>query len=625
MKKAILTLAAVIAMGATMAAPVDAGRAEAVAQAFWRVQMHGKSDEQLLQRSWRYGNVYLYTADCGGWLLVAGDDCARPVLAWSHDGSVDPEHLPVAMENMVYVYHQEIEAVRGEAGYPALKPHEEWALLESGSPLKDGADEVAPLMTTQWYQRSPYNMHGPSYTMTGCVATAMAQVMKYWNYPAFGQGSHSYSDDSGYGLQSADFGDTRYDWEHMPNRLTSSSSAVEKEAVATLMYHCGVSVNMNYSTLYSGTTLIKCEAALPTYFHYNATDIHYRSKGSLSNDAWTDTLMAEVRQRRPVLHGGSGPAGGHCFVCDGYNAQRYLHFNLGEDGEGDGYYAVGAITYGAYSFNQSNDAILGLHPSFGLLLSDDHVSYTRQGGSQQVWFATCDTLDNPWTAVAGDAWISVGGTGFDRLGQVTVDVEENNTGAERTGTVTFTQGPLTAILTVVQEAYDPATDYCPLTVEMENTHNEPWAGDAHLSFESLSGTVYGTAQHTAHAGASTATVRVAPHDVMVRWHAGGALDRYINYRVLNQYGEVLVEVDNAYFDGDDVLLEWPCAHLAIDNPEPDSPAQVLCTEVYDLAGRRLASVPDTDFEHQLTSFPKGIYILHTITDRGVTVKKIVNP
>ena len=136
-------------------------------------------------------------------------------------------------------------------------------------------------MTTQWYQRSPYNMHCPSYTMTGCVATAMAQVMKYWNYPAFGQGSHSYSDDSGYGLQSADFGDTRYDWDHMPNRLTSSSSAVEKEAVATLMYHCGVSVNMNYSTIYSGTTLIKCEAALPTYFHYNATDIHYRSKGSL--------------------------------------------------------------------------------------------------------------------------------------------------------------------------------------------------------------------------------------------------------------------------------------------------------------------------------------------------------
>lgn len=639
MKKTILTLM-VACLGCTaMAAPVGADRAAAVARVFWQVQMHGKSDATLVQQSWQYDNVYLFTADCGGWLLVAADDCARPVLAWSLDGSVNPQQMPAAMENTVYVYHEEIGAVRLEADYASRTPHEEWSLLESGNPLKDGTDdEVQPLMSTQWYQRSPYNMYCPSYTMTGCVATAMAQVMKYWNFPAFGHGSHSYSDDTGYGLLSADFGDTRYDWDHMPNRLTSSSSTAEKEAVATLMYHCGVSVNMHYSTIYSGTTINKCEVALPTYFHYNSADIHYRAKGQISNDAWTDTLIAEVRQLRPVLHGGSGPAGGHCFVCDGFNAQRYLHFNLGEDGDGDGYYAVGAITYGAYSFNQSNDAILGVHPGYGLLLSADQLGYTRQGGRQQVWLSTCDTLDIPWTATAGADWITLSDTDFDRLGQVSIDVEENNTGAERTATVTFTQGSHTAILTVVQEAYDPASDYCPLTVLMENTHNEPWAGDAHLSFESLSGTVYGTAQHTANSGSSSTTVSVAPHDVMVRWHPGGARDRYINYKVQNQYGETLVEVDNAYFDGADVLLPWPCARVGIDDvdasaysiwPNPatvrvsvaSSDGRLFTLALLDVAGRVLLQSNGSSLD--LGAVAQGVYYLRIVSDGNVQVRKLI--
>lgn len=605
-----------------IAAPVDADKATVVARTFWSQTLKCKDAADLERQPWQYDAVYLFTAPQGGWVMVAADDCARPVLAYSSSGRFDIEQMPAAMRNMLYVYEQEILSAQRQL----LSAHDEWSILMSGGALKDTEDDVVePLLTTQWYQRSPYNQYCPSGTMTGCVATAMAQVLKYWNYPAFGRGSHSYSDDTGYPGLEADFGNTRYAWDQMPDRLTSASSAAQKQAVATLMFHCGISVNMHYSTVYSGTTINKCETALPEYFRFHADDIRYRNKGQLSNAAWTDTLIAELRLRRPVLHGGSGSAGGHCFVCDGYDARRYLHFNLGEDGEGDGYYAVGAISYGIYTFNQANDAILGVHPAYGIYASSETVSFTREGGAEQVWVSTSDTIDAPWTATASDNWITVGNSGFEHLGQITISVADNSTGAERSGTVTLSQGSLSTTITVLQSAYDPATDYCPLTVVMENTHNEPWADDAHLSFESPSGTVYGIARHTANSGASTATVSVAPHDVMVRWHPGGARDRYINYMVKNQYGETLVAVNNAYFDGADVLLEWPCAHLAIDNPVPDGPAQVLCTEVYDLAGRRLTRIPDSDFEHQLTSFPKGIYIIHTITDRGVTVKKTVNP
>ena len=635
------------------AAPISAEKAAVVAQNFLAQTMKastlvGKAQTtgQLEQQTWQYDAVYLFTLPQGGWVMVAADDCARPVLAYSLTGRLNPE--AVAVQNIVSVYQQEIEQVRKVKGAPR---HEEWLLLERGKSLNGAEEEeVGPLLTTQWFQKSPYNQLCPGNTMTGCVATAMAQVMKYWNYPAFGKGSHTYTDDSGYGSQSADFGNTRYDWDNMPNRLTGNSTAAEKTAVATLMYHCGVSVNMHYSTVYSGTSLIKCKDAMPDYFRYNRHDIRHCAKGQISNSDWTDTLIAELRLHRPILYGGIGPAGGHCFVCDGFNAQRYLHFNLGEDGEGDGYYQVGAITYGSYSFNQANEAILGLHPEYSICLNAETVSFTRYAGQQQVWLCSSDTVDAPWTAtVQNDSpgsssgnWIQVRDTAFSHLGQVTISVTENNTGAERIGTVLFTQGSLVATLRVVQEAYDPATDYCLLTVEMENTHNEPWAGDAHLSFESPSGTLYGIAKHTVNDRTSTTTVSVAPHDVMVRWHSGGALDRYINYKVKNRHGEVLVEVDNAYFYGEDVLIPWPCYRLGIDDPQNaaqewnispnpttgrltvtggNDNGETVRLEVIDATGRVLLNT--TGLSVDLAPLGTGVYYIRIITDNTVKVKKVV--
>ncbi len=637
----MLPLIAAIVMSLTVhAAPISVDKAAAVAKTFLEQTLQVKSPVRMELQSWPYDAVYLFAMSHGGWMMVAADDCARPVLAYSLYGRINPDSMPVALQNIVGVYQQEIGQIRTVKGHPC---HEEWKQLLAGRSIQQAKEEeVGPLLTTQWYQKSPYNQLCPGYTMTGCVATAMAQVMKYWNYPAFGRGSHSYTDDSGYGTQSADFGNTCYDWDNMPNRLTGNSTAAEKAAVATLMYHCGVSVNMHYSTVYSGTTLIKCETALPDYFRYNRHDIRYCAKGQMSNDAWTDTLIAELRLLHPILYGGDGPSGGHCFICDGFNAQRYLHFNLGEDGEGDGYYQVGAITYGAYSFNQANVAILGLHPEYGLYLSEETVCFTRVAAQRQVWFSTSDTVNAPWTAIPSDDWIHVDNTDSSHLGQVTISVTENNTGAERTGTVIFSQGSLSVTLNVVQEAYDPATDYCLLTVEMENTHNEPWAGDAHLSFESPSGTVYGIAQHTASSRTSTATISVAPHDVMVRWHPGGALDRYINYKVKNRYGETLVEVNNAYFDGDDALIVWPCNRLRIDDPQDVSQewsvspnpttgrltvagnidnGQPACLEVLDAAGRVLQRTAGLTVD--ITHLGTGIYYIRIITENAVKVIKVV--
>ena len=604
MRKTVVLMLAMAVAGVAGAAPVDSRRAAEVANRFWNATLGMKSTVQQVE--WSYGDVaYLYAAAGGGWVMVAADDVARPILAYSTSSRLDDGYLPAATEDFLYVYRQEIAA---HADQPR---NADWDLfLSGGSPKETEEESVGPLLTTTWYQMSPYNQMCPSGCMTGCEATAMAQVLKYWNYPAFGEGQHSYNDANGHGVQSADFASTLYDWDNMPNRLTNGSTAAQKSAVATLMYHCGVAVDMSYSPSLSGAVMTSLVPALTSYFRYSGT-ARFLAKGTMSNAAWTDTLIAELRHHRPIVYGGEGSMGGHVFVCDGFGSRGYLHFNLGEDGDGDGYYQVGAITYGMYSFNSANDCVLGIEPEYGVYFNKGQLDYGRAAASQQVWVSTSDTSTAAWNIATSDSWISVSDNGLEHLGQITVSASENNTGSERTGSVILSQGAHSATLTVVQAAYDPATDYCPLTVEMGNSHNEPWAADAHLSFESPSGLVYGTAAHTSNSGSSTTQVRVAPHDVMVRWHSGDGRDRYISYRITNQHGEVLVDVDNAFFDGGDVLLEWPCAHVGIESPQ-DVENGERRVEIYDVMGRRqLGDIVGT-----------GIYIIRTVTDLGIHTRKV---
>ena len=609
MKRIVLFAVATLLAAGGWAVP--ASEACMVANTFWTVTLGMKGT--LQNSEWGYSDAaYLFVADGGGWVIVAANDVARPILAYSTTTTLDPHHLPVATRGFLDIYRQETACADGVRDA-------EWDMLLNGGMLKDTEEEesVGPLLTTTWYQMSPYNQMCPSGCMTGCEATAMAQVLRYWSYPAFGEGSHSYNDAGGHGVQSADFGGTRYDWDNMPNRLTSGSSATEKQAVATLMYHCGVAVDMSYSPSLSGAVMTGIVPALTRYFRYSGR-ARYVAKGSMSNADWTDTLTRELRHHRPIIYGGDGPAGGHVFVCDGFDTRGYLHFNLGEDGDGDGYYQVGAITYGMYSFNSANDCVMGIEPEYGIYCNEGQLDFGRAASSQQLWVSTSDTCTAPWTAATSDSWISVSGTGFTHLGQMTVSVGENATGEERSGSVTLLQGDLGTTLTVLQAAYDPTTDYCPLTVEMGNSHNEPWAADAHLSFESLSGLVYGSAAHTVSGASSTTQVMVAPHDVMVRWHSGDGRDRYISYRIKNQHGEVLVDVENAFFDGADVLLSWPCVHVGLDDP-PRTEA-TGATEVYDLMGRLVLRTKDRG-DRSDRVIQRGVYIVRTVTDRGVSVKK----
>jgi len=315
---------------------------------------------------------YVFNNEGGGFIIVSGDDCVKPVLGYSETGSFDPNNIPPNATAWLEGYKEQISYAIENDVASTKEIQSEWNALETGARQNAPASTqaVAPLIQTQWNQNSPYNNKCPAdvnassgHVYTGCVATAMAQVMKYWNYPTIGTGSHSYNN-AKYGTLSANFGNTIYDWNNMPNQLTSLSSSVEINAVATLMFHCGVSVDTDYKVNGSGAFAQDITIALPTYFDYKSTLL---KRMDYSNPTqWINLLKAEINAARPALYSGIDTTyGSYEFVCDGYDDNNNFHFNWGWSGSGDGYFTVDNLNPASYHFNASQIVIIGIEPANG--------------------------------------------------------------------------------------------------------------------------------------------------------------------------------------------------------------------------------------------------------------------
>ena len=319
-----------------------------------------------------FSNVYVFTTE-DSFVLMAADDRVQPILGYSLTSRFELENMPANKRAWIQAYCEEIQYAIKHQTKASAEVVQQWRDLSEGIlNLSREVTVVAPLIQTRWNQNSPYNLLCPSGSVTGCLATAMAQVMKYWNYPEHGIGMHSYVH-SNYGELSADFQSTTYDWEHMINTYSDYNPSItetEKMAVATLMYHCGVSVNMDYSPHGSGAISYAAAYALKNYFNYSSeTQLLYRS--SYSDEEWINMLKADLNQNRPILYCGSGSGGGHAFICDGYNNDDYFHFNWGWNGYCDEYYTVdnlapgpGGIGSGYLGeFNESQNAIFNAYPA----------------------------------------------------------------------------------------------------------------------------------------------------------------------------------------------------------------------------------------------------------------------
>lgn len=640
-----------------IAGPVNPKRAATVAQNFFS-SLNGTKGNATLAATpteWQFDDIYLFTAAEGGFVLVAADDAVRPILGYSTTGTIDPNDMPPALQQWLQGYELEIESYLDAV---ANSQFPEWYAVENNLMPKDGdTTGVSPLLTTFWDQTYPYNGYCPGGSATGCAATAQAQVMNFWQFPAFGIGSHSYTH-ARYGELSADFAHTLYDWTNMPTMATYNSSMVEKEAVATLMYHCGVSLEMAYSPEGSAAAGLAGMEGIPSidnslkdYFGYNAA-MRVVTRGHYTKDQWSDMLMAELDLGHPIVYVGSGDAGGHGFVCDGYDSRGYLHFNFGWSRRGDGYFPVDSISpgiggvggNGTYTFNMNNSALLGLVPDYRMRVSDTLFSMNRIGGEDSLLFSINDTANAPWSMTCFDPsgvapnWIVVRAANFNRAGWINYTATENNSGQERVAVITFTQGSEQRTVRVVQSAFDEE-DLCPLTVVMESTRGNGWQGGAYLSFESAAGYVYGIAQ-LADGSKDSVTILVPPDEVYSVWHTGGGTDRYVNYAIKNQHDETLVNVQYAYRNGGVHRITHPCESdgtvgigeasagdvvTVYPNPATDElhlqAAHLYKVELMDMSGRLI----NTTDQHKLdiSHLPAGAYFVRIITPNNTTVKRFI--
>jgi hypothetical protein len=326
---------------------------------------------------------YVFNYSGGGFVVVSADDAATPILAYSTEGYLETEFSNPSTAYWFDSYSREIaHAIATEADNSASIG--EWNRIINND-IDAPTFDVAPLLTTLWDQGQWYNFYCPvaaggpgGKAWAGCVATTMGQIMKYHNFPATGVGSHSYIHPT-YGQQSANFGATNYNFAQMGN--TAGAGAYTQ--IATLLYHAGVSVNMDYDPTGSGAFSFDVPWAMSSYFNYDNTTIKYAEKASYALADWKALIMSELDASRPVYYSGSGPAGGHAWVCDGYQTSTgKFHMNWGWSGISNGYYAIGALNTGNGTFNSSNAIVCGIKPGnpnliarFDDLLQNNSVAY----------------------------------------------------------------------------------------------------------------------------------------------------------------------------------------------------------------------------------------------------------
>ena len=225
---------------------------------------------------------------------------------------------------------------------------------------------VDPLITTTWDQGQYYNalcpedVNGPDgHVLAGCVATAMAQIVKYWEKPTQGRGTHGYN--SGYGWLEVDFESSNFDYALMPDALSAGSTDEQVAAVAMLIYQCGVAANMSYASYESSSYDKEARAGLINFFSFSP-DMSFVEKEYFTDDEWNSLLRENLAARHPVIYTGQGNSGGHTFICDGYKNNDYYHFNFGWGGFCDGWYLTSAVDVNSSSYNSSQSALIGIVP-----------------------------------------------------------------------------------------------------------------------------------------------------------------------------------------------------------------------------------------------------------------------
>ncbi|MCB2221303.1 MAG: C10 family peptidase [Bacteroidetes bacterium] len=366
------------------ASPVDLHQAEKVAIHFYCAQYNQYEGLVTLNQikvlsvnteaDEIHSYYYVFHFNKGGFVIVAADDRLTPVLGYSLDQSFEIDHGNTNLQWWMDQYKGQVKYACEQQLQATEKVNRLWQQYTEydGAPsmTKTKTDQVGPLITSLWDQGLPFNLicpedpQGPGgHALTGCVATAYAQMLYYWRFPIHGSGYHCYTPASHpeYGEQCADFENTWYQWDEMcDDPLTPNM------AIAELMYQVGVALEMDYGPAASGA--MGYPEQMETWFRIS-TDYDSLRRDFYTNEEWVNIIMDQLNQHYPVGYIGFTPnmSSGHMWICDGYQDSTYYHMNWGWGGSSNGYYTLdnlqGFNTYQFIGINFYPDMVNNTYPN----------------------------------------------------------------------------------------------------------------------------------------------------------------------------------------------------------------------------------------------------------------------
>lgn len=350
-----------------MAAPIDSSYAKQIATRFLQHTLGSDCPELNRCHLTDTFSSYIFNFD-NGFVIVAKDNSSSPIMGYSNESSFQEDAMPPLLQKSLQ--NRRTADVRTDVA----EARKHWQTLASENATTDDIISVGPFIQTTWGQNPYYNMLCPAdnfavsgHALAGCIAVAMAQILNYHHFPCNGFGSHEYTS-ANYGPLFADFGNTTYDYDIMPNALTEYSSMQEKNAIATLIYHCGVAIETDYGPeSSSGYPIGNAPSgfhALKTYFGYNDA-ISLRKSYFSTTQEWEDTLRHQLDSGYPFILSGQG-TDSHTFLSDGYqiiDGQTFFHINWGWKGNNNGYFSLTHLNPESYDYTYQQKAIINLYPT----------------------------------------------------------------------------------------------------------------------------------------------------------------------------------------------------------------------------------------------------------------------
>ena len=456
MRKHVLFFVFLLIAAFAGAQSVSLETAEQVAKNFW-LKKQGTSVTLVQDKSVSdVKGIYIFNnANGKGFVIVSDNENARPILGYSFENDFSNGTTPTNAHEWLKKYDSsnrpDTTNVGNQNKWNALKnykPHD-------GASLLGSEKSIEPIVKCTWYQRAPYYNDCPKIgeetTLTGCVATAIGQILKTYEFPKQGYGSHTYTHPT-IGELSTTM--TKYNWNNIKESYTGEPGEAGAEDVAALLYQIGVALEMNYGLVESSSSTMVATVVLQDYFQCKTNTIHYEFREDFDYEAYKSQILADLIAGRPMLYGGvkSSTGGGHQFILDGYEYDDVtgdmFHINYGWGGSSNGNYTLDELIY-----DKDQDVVFGIEPDKSLWVNKHRFDMPSVGGD--ITLAVRSQYDYNGTASISTNvdWLTLSTTtavGDGEFTDVVVTATANTTDRERSAVITVVQNGETETVTINQ-------------------------------------------------------------------------------------------------------------------------------------------------------------------------------